>query len=256
MNKKADALPKTAEYYEEYLSKICDKKYRDQFSDVVTPNAIFKLFDVQSGASYYSRMIDYLEIVPYSKLLDVGCSFGALLQIAANRGTLTWGVDVARNAVEVAKCSLNTSKIILANAEYLPFEDSFFDYITCIGTLEHVSNINAAIKEIARTIKVSGKTLIVVPNIPIYEKIKNVFRKAEAELKATDQLNEQVFFLPEWKKRLEENGLKVLKVYKDNHTWLKKKNSLDDWLRILRRAIRKILPIYFSYQFIFICIKK
>lgn len=256
MTKIQNSIKEISKFYDEYLDKNSNNGYQDSYLDTVVPNVILRLLDVQSGISYYSHLLDCLKVSPKKRLLDIGCGFGALLRMVEVRGTLTWGIDISQKAVEVAHQCVKASKIILANVERLPFKNNLFDFITCVGTLEHIPNIDAAVREIATVCKDSGRILIVVPNVPIHEKIRNCFRKIKIKLQATDQLYEQVFVLPDWKKRLERNGLKVLRVYKDNHTWLRKRFFFNDYLRILRRVIRKMLPVYFSYQFIFICVKR
>ena len=54
-------------------------------------------------------------------------------------------------------------KFINANAENLPFENNFFDWVIAIHILEHLPNLPFAINEVSRVLKSSGLFQIVIP---------------------------------------------------------------------------------------------
>ena len=49
--------------------------------------------------------------------------------------------------------------------EGIPFDDSFFDVVTCIAVLEHVFNPPNVLNEISRVLKLGGILIVQVPNI-------------------------------------------------------------------------------------------
>lgn len=87
------------------------------------------------------------------QLLDVGCSTGALL-IAAGGGV---GVDVALRWLVIGSLRIRESGVqatlVCANAEHLPFPPDSFDTVTCIDTLEHLSNASSALTNFRRVAK-------------------------------------------------------------------------------------------------------
>lgn len=203
----------------------------------------------------YSIFLDYLDVKSNKKLLDIGCGTGYLLKQADKRKLKTFGVDISQEGVSIAKKISPNSEIKLGNGENLPFEDSTFDYITCIGVLEHFLNIDKGIKEMVRVGKNSCKYCIVVPNAKfIYWKLK--------KQKGTIQqdINETLLSKKEWTDKFKKNGLEVLKVYHDR--WPMKKikifnsiNPIKIFANFIAKIIWLILPIEYTYQFVFICKK-
>ncbi len=53
--------------------------------------------------------------------------------------------------------------VIHGNVMDLPFESNFFDFIICNHVLEHVENVETALKEIHRTLKTGGIAITQVP---------------------------------------------------------------------------------------------
>lgn len=114
---------------------------------------------------YENKMLDQLG-VPFNKqmkLLDVACGNGFLLRQAEKRVT-TIGIDLSENAVKNARNVARNTIFICGSAEGLPFPDNFFDFITCLGSLEHFINIDKALGEFKRVLIAGGKANIHVPN--------------------------------------------------------------------------------------------
>jgi len=106
------------------------------------------------------------EIAKYKtngKLLDVGCSYGFFLEMAAG----TWeayGVESCEESADYARqqLGLNVSAGTLDSAK-LP--DRFFDVITMWDVLEHQSSVKGMMQEVARILKDGGLLFIQCPNI-------------------------------------------------------------------------------------------
>jgi len=106
-----------------------------------------------------------------SKLfLDVGCNWGRWSIAASRKGYAVVGLDPSLGAVMAAKRVANQLglpiKYIVGDARYLPFRSSLFDQIFSYSVLQHFSKDNAgrALKEIGRTLKIGGASLIQMPN--------------------------------------------------------------------------------------------
>jgi SAM-dependent methyltransferase len=89
-------------------------------------------------------------LVRTSRLLDAGCSTGALL-IANGGGT---GVDIAFRWLILGALRLReagvTAQLVCANAEHLPFADDAFDAVNCADSLEHFRDASMALSEFRR----------------------------------------------------------------------------------------------------------
>jgi methionine biosynthesis protein MetW len=104
---------------------------------------------------------------PGQRLLDVGCGDGILGMLVRNRFEEIYGVDISDKAIEVAqRRGIKAYKVNL-NVEALPFEDNYFDSITCLGTLQFIYDI----REFNRVLKPGGELVLTVPNMRAYWRI-------------------------------------------------------------------------------------
>ena len=200
----------------------------------------------------YSIFLDLLNVQPNHKLLDIGCGTGHLLSKASQRGLETFGVDISEEAINIS-CQQSPNSIIkVAKAEELPFPDSFFDYIFCLGSLEHFLDMKKALKEMKRVAKENTCFCVMVPN-------KNYLYWKLKRSKGTQQqkINEHLLTLERWTKLLEEEGFNVLNILKDQWPFERVDifSSLNPFGVIKRTALKLLgltIPLHYSYQFIFI----
>jgi SAM-dependent methyltransferase len=87
-------------------------------------------------------------------LLDIGCSDGCLLEIAAARGWRTLGIDPQPNS---------SDRIIRAKFSEYEFGERF-DFLALIHSFEHMDDPRATLLQCRTLIKQDGRLLIVVPN--------------------------------------------------------------------------------------------
>ncbi len=152
--------------------------------------------------------------VQTGKLLDVACGMGFLLDFASQRGAAAFGLDISRVALEKAHLEDPGRRVIEGNGEFLPWPDATFDYVTCLGSLEHFIHPDRGAREISRVMKPTGKAAILLPNSHHLQAIYNVYKTGSVlpELQDFERFGTRV----EWQALLEENGLKVKSVHKFN----------------------------------------
>jgi 2-polyprenyl-3-methyl-5-hydroxy-6-metoxy-1,4-benzoquinol methylase len=113
-------------------------------------------------------------------LLDVGCGEGVLTArwAARNPGCETVGVDLADPRLQAqwaARAGPANLRFATMQAEALAFQDGSFELVSATEVLEHVSDPQAALAEMAR---VAARWLLVsVPREPLW-RILNVARGA------------------------------------------------------------------------------
>jgi len=93
-------------------------------------------------------VLKHLDVRPETKLLDVGCGNGYF--------TFYWAKLCDVTGVDFSKEMLNNNshpKLILGNAENLPFDDDTFDIVFCSNLLHHLENIEKVLKEMRRVSK-------------------------------------------------------------------------------------------------------
>ncbi|MCD6594502.1 class I SAM-dependent methyltransferase [bacterium] len=200
----------------------------------------------------YHNFLDYLNIKSGGKLLDIGSGTGFLLKLANRNGLRTYGVDISIEGVKIAKNTSPDSIIIVNSGENLAFLDNTFDYITCIGVLEHFIDIENGIAEILRVAKDNAIFCIVVPNINYF------FWKIKGKKGTIQQdINEHLFSLEQWENLFAKNGLKISEIHQDKWFMIKDKifsslNPIKITKKIIYKLIWLFMPLKNTYQFIFI----
>lgn len=96
------------------------------------------------------------------KVLDVGCNNGLYLHLLKSLGWEVQGIDIDRNACNLAK-ELGID-VFCGNLEDANFPESFFDVVRFNQVLEHLPDPKKALEEAKRILKKDGKIYISVPN--------------------------------------------------------------------------------------------
>ena len=98
------------------------------------------------------------------RVLEVGCGSGANLWMLAKEGFDTYGIDGSKNAVESANIHLKekwgvSAKISIGDFRELPYEDSFFDVVVDVVSLQHLDmeSTKKTLDEIRRILKPNGR---------------------------------------------------------------------------------------------------
>lgn len=101
-----------------------------------------------------------------AKILDVGCGNGVISRHLGRYGFNVTGIDVSEKAIEKAK-ALNTCsnvKFEIKSAEQLIAEGKKYDAIICSEVLEHLTNPDALVEVLNKSLAENGKLIITVPN--------------------------------------------------------------------------------------------
>lgn len=103
------------------------------------------------------------------KILDVGCGIGYLLKAIRkkNEECELNGIDFNIN---VKSLSISNCKIKIEDVKKLSFENNYFDIVYALDVLEHIKEVEMAIKEIKRVLKPNGKLIITGPTESFFYK--------------------------------------------------------------------------------------
>ena len=202
-------------------------------------------------AAAYRLIIDLLDPRPGSALLDVSCGPGLLLAAAAERGVTVTGVDLSDEAVRVARRAAPTARLAVGPGEHLSFRDSSFDYVTCLGSLEHFTDMRQGLREMRRVAKPGAQICVMVPNARFIG-WKLLGHKGTSQ----QDINEALLGLHEWRTLLQETGLAVERIVADRwHAmrWRRGAAGKGGWLlgAPLELAWR-LIPLRWQYQFVFL----
>lgn len=118
-------------------------------------------------SSYVSRSVEEtlrrVSIRPCSRILDVGCGTGALLQALRHRypqAALT-GIDVSAQMLAIAAGKLGGGdRLCVASAQALPLTDEAFDVVICMSALHYFRHPARALAEMRRVARPGGYIVI------------------------------------------------------------------------------------------------
>ena len=108
----------------------------------------------------FGRIFDY-EHYRGKKVLEIGCGMGCMAMNWAKRGAQITAIDLNPVAIEQTRRRFEvfdlSGDIREVDAENLPFESNQFDFVYSWGVVHHTPGIRAAIAEMFRVLRPSGR---------------------------------------------------------------------------------------------------
>jgi ubiquinone/menaquinone biosynthesis C-methylase UbiE len=231
-------------------------------SDIITDyNRIYSTTGIRAHSAYYRWILRLLQPKPKSLFLDVSCGEGIFLRevLRRDRSIKLFGLDISDIAISIAKRNSPQSMLMVADGQRIPFQDKTFDYVACLGSLEHYLEPGLGIREIARVAKDGAKFCIVLPNSLSIDLFLHVIREGDKPID-NFQILEKTATKKEWVDLLNQNRLQVEDVYGSN-LWPElfqegtlKLKSISKYIK--RSLIKHFCPLNLAREFVFICTKK
>jgi 2-polyprenyl-3-methyl-5-hydroxy-6-metoxy-1,4-benzoquinol methylase len=115
---------------------------------------------------YFARFLARLERhrqLPGRRLLDIGCSTGALLTVARQRGWDAGGVEVGRASARYAREALG---LPVHHGSLYDFAApaASYDAVTLVEVIEHLAQPMDALRAVHRLLRPAGLLLVTTPN--------------------------------------------------------------------------------------------
>ena len=93
-------------------------------------------------------------------VLDLGCAGGFMAEALAKRGAQVTGIDPASEAITAARQHAQAEGLRIAYdvgvGEALPYDAAGFDAVVCVDVLEHVTDLQKVMFEVARVLRPGG----------------------------------------------------------------------------------------------------
>lgn len=111
--------------------------------------------------------------------LDVGIGSGELESFLELKNVT--GMDISKKMIDKCKNNHPTFKLLIGDAEKIPFKDNSFDFVFCRNLLQHFDNPHAAFCEMHRVTKKDGKIMVVESAVyePERKYVTEIVRVAE-----------------------------------------------------------------------------
>jgi len=171
-------------------------------SDYLNPD-LDRLYD-----SIYDRIVRSLAPQPGATILDAGCGYCLHAIRLARRGFKVTGVDFSESALRAGRRNVEsaglTGQIQVEKGDLLSlrFAPSSFDFVNCWGVLMHVPEVDKALAEFARVLKIGGKLTLMENDMnslhvrlwePALRMIKGLLRRHTQERRRTERGIEEWF---------------------------------------------------------------
>lgn len=208
-----------------------------------------------SASRHLTMLAHKVGVQKDQQVLDVACGVGEWLLACKEIGAHVNGVDLSEKAIAICNKNFPEGMFYSVSAESLPFEDNKFDFVTCLGALEHFLDPGKALKEMLRVAKDNAKFLLLVPNSGFLTRRLGLFSGTnQADVK------EDIRSLEEWKNLFETSGLTVNEMWKDLHVlswlWISSRGWLHVPVRAAQAFALTIWPLKWQYQVYYFCVAK
>jgi SAM-dependent methyltransferase len=224
----------------ESIKRFYDTEY---YRDSRTPTTV---------TSHHRRLVRRLGIGAGTRVLDIACGRGDWLLAAHERGATVAGIDLSDRAIAHCREAMPDGEFAIGPAETLPFGDAGFDFVTCLGSLEHFIDKPGALREMQRVATQDARFLLLVPNAGFLTRRLGLYG-------GTNQkgVKEDVYSLGAWARLFADAGLKIDTRWADLHVlswdWIRKSHPIMWPLRALQAFALAVWPLGWQYQVFFLC---
>lgn len=138
---------------------------------------------------------EWLNIPAGGAALDIGCGPGnvtSALAAAAGPDALALGVDISEPMLTRAVQAEAGPQVgfIRADAQRLPFRDASFDAVVSIAAFQLIPDLDAAVAEIARVLRPTGRVAVMVPTVGRGAKLLAKLPNTGAHIFGEDELGD------------------------------------------------------------------
>lgn len=145
-------------------------------------------------------------------ILDLGCGDGIFAMLTFGKKVINMGLDLDPKEIAKARQREVYQETVVGDAQALPFKSDLFKTVVSNSFLEHVPQVDKALKEVCRVLKPGGEFVFTVPNLAerkhwFWAKVFGNFY-----LKLSDRLMHHFLFYNQktWEKKLTLAGFKVI----------------------------------------------
>lgn len=102
-------------------------------------------------------------ITPSSRVLDLGCGRGGVVELLWRDVKLAAGLDP--DVPSLSEHRAPGMPAVRGVGEHIPFAGATFDLVVCVWVLEHLKDPAAALAEVRRVLRSGGHFVFVTPNV-------------------------------------------------------------------------------------------
>lgn len=141
-------------YGEDYYRGKAAFSYIDERKNEPASRAVWKARVKRLAAK------DQSKVSAGKSFLDVGCSFGGLMQVAKEAGYEPFGAEVSRYSGDYARKRFGEKNVFIGNIENIRLPRDRFSVVTMIEVIEHLFRPGTALRKLHSSMKKGGVLLV------------------------------------------------------------------------------------------------
>lgn len=153
------------------MKKNQDKKFEESYFKGWYKNAVgnFNKKDLELSTNWFYAWLEKLnQYIPIEKgrgrkILEVGCSIGAVSHMLSKRGFDVWATDISKYAVDKAKKLTPKAHFEVVDIQEKIKLKEKFDLVISFEVVEHLENPTLGIENMYTMIKKGGKMVLSTP---------------------------------------------------------------------------------------------
>jgi SAM-dependent methyltransferase len=173
-----------------------------------------------------------------SPSLDFGCGDASFASMVFKNAD--YGVDHDPEALAVAKKFNVYGQLVLSSEKSIPLPDESVMTIFSNSVLEHVSDLNAIVKEWHRVLKPGGRILFTVPTAQLRIDLAKYFGQKESDRINLEYWHRNLLTEQQWSELLHKTGFEVKSIHPYQPDWF------TFWYRMYRffgnRGLGRFIP--------------
>jgi ubiquinone/menaquinone biosynthesis C-methylase UbiE len=140
------------------------------YQDLIVPHLVNLAMRNKQLVPYRNRIVSGAE----GRVLEIGIGSGINLPLYTGRACEVFGIDPQPKLLAMAshRNPIITAKIIRASAESIPLDDASVDTVLTTWTLCTIPDVSAALAEIRRVLKPTGRFLFVEHGLAPEERVR------------------------------------------------------------------------------------
>lgn len=135
------------------------------FDTLVTTEGDFNPFADAGWDVLRQRFIEFVQPRRGLAVLDVGCGTGESRRLYIAHAARYVGIDLASQALDIARRKFPSDTWSCCDARQLPFEDASFDVVAFSSVLHHIPDFPTALREALRVLRPGGSVFAFDPNL-------------------------------------------------------------------------------------------
>jgi ubiquinone/menaquinone biosynthesis C-methylase UbiE len=171
-----------------------------------------------ASSPWYQLVREKIGSVAGLRVLEVACGRGGFVRELARGGAHVTGCDFSFSALRVAHAKLHDmgssrwATLVHGDAQCLPFADGSFDLIVSCETIEHLPDVQAAIREMHRVTRAGGKLFLTTPNYANVTGLYELYVRIRRGLRKIDQPFDRRQWFPQIRGWIRTAGWKIIGV--------------------------------------------